>query len=345
MIATSLKIPQVFASSFGLLYPKHFHQAWEPTLGLEGGTHMKILIGTAFLVAASAVACKPTETTEPPEAAKVMPTYSYGSQTPVYTPPVQPAASATPPCDATVNECAPDPKIVDLCKQQETDQTKCVPGIEKSLYETLAAKVAEAGSAAETTSEACKSTRYVNTEKTPLRVRDKPSTSGTAFDSVVRGGSLCVIGQVAGTGGVWLKINLDSKVGYVFAEPTSLTRPAALPAGGGSTGAGTPSVGTGLPNGGVVCSSGMFAARITNHFNSAPDYYPQAAADQSRVGYLTGGTFVCASNIVKTLQGTNVAMLLTYDVVKIQLAGKSNTDYYMECKYFEAAYKSKIGCN
>jgi|GEM_PF-4865097 len=207
----------------------------KPTLSLRSILPMASLSVSLAVVAFGSVACKESEKKEDPKPkATATAVYTYGSSTPANPPPAQPPVAPVPPsCDTTVYECAPDPKIVELCKKQEQDDTKCGTQIDKALYNQLKGQVGSAETVG-----ACKSTRYVNTQTDPANIRNQPSLAGDVLGVVDRTGSLCVLASTsAADGAVWYKLNFGGKVGYVFGAITSETKPAAAPApiAGGTT--------------------------------------------------------------------------------------------------------------
>lgn len=299
----------------------------------------------ALVVASMAVpACKPTSTPEEPEPT-AKPTY------PSYVPPtiqaqsfVQITPTVKPPCDSTLYECNPDAKVVDLCKQQQQDQTKCDPYIEKTLYEQIKAKVAEGNSE-------CKSTSYVKTQEGgTVRVRSSMDTSnsGNILGQVGHGSSLCVLG----TEGSWYKIKFASGTGYISGTYVSASQPGPVvpkPSTPPSSGTGTSnnSPGPAAPSGcAFSCPSGYFCTPTEKWLNvNNPSYH--SADSNGNVSEknppnqrIPAPAAVCASGTRKHVsEGWN-----QYTMVKIRLSPQEKSDYWMNCKYLADQAQQKIGC-
>jgi hypothetical protein len=306
-------------------------------------------VSTALLVAGFSAACK--EQKAPPPAATAIPT-AYVA--PITTNPqyqqVQPTV-APPLCDANLKECAPDPKVVELCRQQETDQTKCENGIEKALYESLMATLGGSTVGGAPTTETCKTTRYVNTQETGLIVRAEANRAASDIGEVARFASLCVIGQTSASDGIWYKLNYNNQVGYVFGELTSSSKPS-----GGSTTTNTPTSTNTAPKPTttapaasaectLACPSGFQCSLTQNWGVHSPDYFRAAREEGSeRVGGLQGGASLCASGNVQNVQFFGVVYTMVRVKVREGNSSGLSQDYWMNCKYLSAASKSRIGC-
>lgn len=301
-------------------------------------------VSATLAAVALASACKQEQA--PPPAATAAPSNptSPTAISPVFqqpTPVVQ-----QPLCDATVKECAPDPKVVELCQQEQSaDPSVCENGIEKSLYESLKAKVDEAAAGAETTTAACTSTRYVNTQTDPLNVRNQASTAGIIIGTVVRGGELCVIGQISASDGLWYKLNLQNKVGYAYGAFTSTTRPATTTASTSGTSGGTTTSGTTTSTAECTlpCPTGFKCSKTQNWRLQTPDYFDRASEQNStRMGRVQGGDSICTTGNIQTVQYWGGA----YTMVRIKVRASTgfSPDYWMNCKYLSSASKTRIGC-